>query len=558
MNRFFTSVALFFVGITAITSWESASLAASKKGVYQPSDFKIEGPEDDYPYMSDEEYTAFKKVAVKKSASRVPSTRLDFADPNVKFTSEYLNLQAKLIGGPVYDKNGQKTGNVETGVRDADGLAALIDKADDDAYYATLPNDAKFIVAALASMKPYRGFAFRARRLFDANNFVHAIAIAGLRFAATGINVFLPTPQWKAGFQYFTEPLPVKYQTLTAAELKELPKSSRERATSYIVDEYSFFNFVNFEVLPAVSKYSIRLQNLVKASENGDFKPFYFDNQLVISTANFVDDHDRILKIGGPELRLLLASTLASRSGLYASLAYSWTNLFQAFSGVAQNIGFQTVFNVDLTTAQARNKKLAQAGLFLLQSPKKMALAYDALKESVLQSDLAWKEIKASMSAANRVSDLQIAPLLDPRAFAPFTRSIDASVSTMVSLFEPNQDGKVQSAVVAGESVQVDLYKFFHGDTIPTDLKKFMPTSYVPGPKVFTSNSGSREGELAKAAGGPLRNYLEGSPATWDLNLYRVYFPSLKNERDVQNAARILTQAWGGWVIGMPMSAMVL
>jgi hypothetical protein len=535
------------VGLIASSGW-----AAKTKGMSasrSPSAFNLEAPADSYPYMSDEEFSKLKKNMPKKATDREPNAKTDFIDPAVKFTPQYLNLQSKLIGGPIYDpKTGQKTNQNEPGVTTPDQLAELIKNADNDALYDALPTDAKFIAAALATMKPYRGLAFRARPLFATSKLVHMYVISGMRLAATGINVFMPTPQWKAGFKYFSEPVAMKYRDLSRNELKMAPASPEDRVPTFISDELTFFHFVNFEVLPTMNKYAARLAKLVRASEQKGFKPFYFDNQLIVSTANFASDHDRILRIGEPELRTALASVLGARSGMYASLAYSWTGLFAAIEGMGRNVGFQTLFNVDLTTAKERNKQLAQKGLFLLQSPKKMGVAYADLKESARQMQLAWTTVKGdrSVSSAN-----QIAPLLDPRVLTPFDRQIDASLSNIISLFE-TQAGTLGSAVVQGEAVQVDLYKFFHGETIPKDLKAFMPTGYVGGPREFSDTP------LARTAGAPIRNYLEGSPEHWNLPVYQTYFPNIQSDQDVKNAARVLSQAWGGWVIGFPFSAMVL
>ncbi|CAN5431309.1 hypothetical protein BH10BDE1_BH10BDE1_05100 [soil metagenome] len=549
MNTFLKVGVVLSVGIIASTGWAAKGPMKNQMRSVNPASFNLESPEDGYRYMTDEQFTALKKSAPSKSLDRQPTAKTDFIDPSVKFTPQYLNLQAKLIGGPIYDvKTRQKTGQNEPGVKTADELALLIKAADDDAMYEQLPIDAKFIAASLATMKPYRGLAFRARPLFSTSKLVHAYMISGMRLAATGINVFMPTPQWKAGFKYFSEPSATKYRTLTADQLKSAPQNAEERTATFISDELTFFHFVNFEVLPTMNKYAMRLQALVETSEQKGFKPFYFDNQLVISTANFADDHDRLVRIAEPELRMALASVLGSRSGMYASLAYSWKGLFAAVEGMGRNVGFQTLFNVDLTTAKQRNKQLAQPGLFVLQSPKKMGRAYDDLKEAARQTQLAWDAVKGdhSVPAAN-----QIAPLLDPRVLTPFTRQIDAGVANVNSLFEV-RPGTLGSAVVQGEAVQVDLYKFFHGETIPKDLKAFMPTGYVAGPREFTDTP------LALTAGAPIRNYLEGSPEHWNIPVYQTYFPNVQSDQDVIKAARVLSQAWGGWVIGFPFAAMVL
>lgn len=563
---------IFILILTTVTTW--AAVGKSKKKTITPDMFKMEVPQDDYVYMSDDIFLKFKKTTLNTDKNRDPqAAKVDFVDPSIPFSADYLNYQAKLIGGSTYEATDSKrgldskrvTGQI-SGITTPDQLAALIDGATANTEYDKLSNDAKFIVASLATMKPYRGLAFRARPLFDKNNLVHSYMIFALRQSATGINIFMPTPQWKAGFDYIVEPLPVKYRDLTDQEKQQAPQKYNELASTYIDDEVTFFRYINYEVLPSLNLYIKRLKSLVEASEQSDFKPFYFDNRLVVSTAQYADRHDRFIKFGPAEVRLALASALYARSAIYASLSYSWTNLFKAMEGVARNYGFQAAFDVDMTTAEMRNKRLNQPGLFVLKNPGNMPKAYADLQESCRQTLLAWNWLKNRDNIAQNPQTSEIMNLIDPRVLVPMDRVVTSSLENITSLFDIKeadtkaQDrGRIKSAVVQGEAVPVNLYNFFHGQTIPQDLKKFMPTTYAQGPKQFKAGDAStRQGKLASIAGGPIRNYLQGSPNGWDVQLYQTYFPAIKSNDDVVKTARILSQAWGGWIIGIPFAAMVL
>lgn len=216
---------VFILILTTTTTW--ATVGKLKKKTVVQDMFKMEAPEDDYVYMSDEQFLSLKKTILNSEVNRYPqNANVDFVDESAQFSADYLNYQAKLIGGATYEATSTKAG-IETkrvtgkipGIDSAEQLSALIDSAYSSAVYDNLSNDAKFIVASLATMKPYRGLAFRARPLFDKNNLVHSYMILAFRQAATGTNVFLPTPQWKAGFNYVVEPLPTKYRNLKDKEM---------------------------------------------------------------------------------------------------------------------------------------------------------------------------------------------------------------------------------------------------------------------------------------------------------------------------------------------------
>ena len=98
----------------------------------------------------------------------------------------------------------------------------------------------------------------------------------------------------------------------------------------------------------------------------------------------------------------------------------------------------------------------------------------------------------------------------------------------------------VKTAMINGEPVEVDFEGFFSRP--PEDLKVFLPLNYDEGPSSKTDT----------ATGKTYRNYLQGSPIGWRVGEYQKYFPNVKDSGDIKDAARVMSQTWGGWAVSLP------
>lgn len=517
--------------------------AAPTPAKLAPSEITI--APDTYSYMTDEQYEAEKKAVknVKRSVAKI-----DNIDENVALSPEFRQIRDVMIGGKNHTlEKSALTLSIKPqaqGIQTADDLAKLIDDLDNDDYFSvrtasgaiqktakTLPEDAQFLAALLVGMKPFRAITVRAKPLIEDYKFLHAMVLTSLRMTSSGINVFLPTPQWQAGFKYITEP----YAGLT--EKNFIPSDEHFRA------------FIAKEVIPVNQRTIARLAAL-------DFKkPIFFDNKIAYATANFVADGDRFIQLGEAERRTVLSSAFLTQSALYSTISYSWKGLFGALQNTMTRVyGFEQVFDVEGATAKRRTEIIRQQRSTLFRKEDRVAKeympsAYKSLREGLRQTELAWEQIQKDSSGSVAASNL-----FDPQAFMPFARLMNTGVDNLKRAVGGQP---IVSAVVQGEVIRFDMAKFFGGETSPESLLDFLPVRFEEGCKKFVP-SGRCVSPAAKASKIEYRNYSEGSPIGWKLDTYQKYFPDMKNQKDVQTAARILSQSWGGWIIGIPLAGMVL
>jgi hypothetical protein len=528
--------------MTILTIMVAASFSAWAKQSAGKLDVTTEmpPPTDEYHYMSDAEYIQLKKTFKELGKARKIAD-VDALNEEQIFSPEFKNIRNELIGGPKYDlaKNGEKTADSFPGLSTADELAGFIDGL--EKKYYMLPADAQYVAAPLIALKPYRGITVRLRPLFKDGPFAngqlrgapvtHAALVTAIRLAGAGVNVFTPTPQWKAGFAFFTEPYKgMKADVRTEGELK-----------TFVRDE-ALAALRNFRKMVAAIKSGPR-EKIDSGSEAAwQVKtPFYFDNKIMLSNANFVAEKDRFLLVGEAERRSLLSGIMLTQSALESVMGYSWSGLISSWDSLAGIYGFQQTFNVSGATAADRKRVLQKFNgkLFYMNDEKTgkawMSSALKNLKEGVHEARLSWLAVNEYDHSGS------VNMFFDPRVFSPFGRMINTGFENMEAMITGSG---VKSAVVSGQVVDVNLTKFFTEP--PRNLLDFLPIGFEPG-----------DAELFKD-GKKYRNYIVGSPKKWKVDVYQKYCPSVHTDEEVKGAARILSQAWGGWVIGLPLAGMVL
>lgn len=511
-----------FIAISTV-----AVTANATKPKAQPEAAFLPPPPAPHAFMSEEDYS--KKLKEVRSATRRVAD-IDNVDEASALSDELKNIRAEIIGGDVWAK-GQKTGQVKKGIQTAEEIPALIESL--EKKYDTLPMDAKLAAAQIIAIKPYRSVVYRARKLIDDAEYTKALVITALRATASGQNVFFPTEQWKAGFDYLTTP-------------------SANMGTD-INNEGQLQEFIRTEVLPAVQTLETRVRAMRFTT------PVYFDNKMAYSTANFFSDDDRFALIGETERNTALAGLNFSISSIHYGLAYNWNGMFETADKMARVYGFRNGLSavlpgdfVEGATAEKRNAVLKRnKSLFVLREGGAAwtTAAYPYFKEGVRFARLSWDAAKKDGSSNNNLN-----MLLDPRGVLPFTRQGDTALKNVENLTVGNgpTDAVFTSAVIGNESVKVNVYALFNKP--PEDMKAFLPIDYQGGDRVIASEFARDKGGALK---GGYRNYKFGSPAKWctdacvgangkEVNSYGTYFPGVKTPEEVRDAARILSQTWGG------------
>jgi hypothetical protein len=453
-------------------------------------------------------------------------------------SDSFKTLRNRIIGGPTI-VNGKEVEPGFAGVKSADDLQAVLKDLNDDSFYAKLSPDAQFAAAQMAPLLAFRGFFNRTIELITPTPVAHMATVAALRALGSGVVVYFPTAQWQAGIEYLTVP---------SNDMGPLIKT-----------EDDVHAFLEQTLIPAVVKMKDRLDALSFSA-----KPVYFDNKVFYGSANFFSDRDQYVRIGEAERRAVLANAYYALSGLESLNAYYLKGLFKTVDVISDDYGYHSYFsfNPEATTAKKRvaevRKVAASDGFLSLRDGGKawMLAAYNSLTGAVVNNALSYRELREHQNDTETNGNL-----MDPRSFAAGSRMIGSGLGNLRYIVTGNgKAGRVQSAVVSNEGRVVSLQKFYENP--PTSL-----TNLMPQPNLKTGQTGFDESAYdqtktvtidGKETSRTWHNFLSGRPNAWPLAEYQKVFPDIQTNEDVPNTARIMSQSWGGWLLGVPMSALVL
>jgi hypothetical protein len=487
---------------------------------------------------------AFEKTLahVKEIAKRdVAQATLDNRDESVVLSEQYRNIRNSLIGGDIFEGGKKKkTSPGATNSQHIVDLLADLEKGFKAGKY-TSP-DARVLAAQLLMLKPYQGFVYRARNIFDTSEgkarAAHAAAITMLRIAAAGVDTYFPTDQWKAGFDYTIEPFYVQQN-------RNCDTTKGWSSSCDIHNGETLQVWMRRELLP-------QLEQLGKVLHEVRFeKPVYWDNQILYGTANFTSSRDRLLRLGEPERYLMMSAVQAAISSVYGMSAFSFDGFFESIDDISKVYGFQQVFNSDGATARERFGAITKHdNLFKFKKNDPMAKkymnnSYAYLKTSLQNAHFAWKLLEGRENNKDMQDNL-----IDPRAVAPFARILNTGFSNAFGIAGLDKasgkevaDGEVVSAVVNGEKVIVHLKEFYNNP--PDSLQDFMPNNFEGGSR--------KKSKPIKGTNVEYRNYDYGRPAQWQYGVYSKYFEGVQGPNDVKRIARVLSQSWGGFLLGVPI-----
>ena len=430
------------------------------------------------------------------------------SEPGRKLASNSKDLNERSLSEEFKKFRDEKILKIKT----PEQLDALIAEVDRD--YDTYSEDKKIVAIGISALKPVRGFLYRARPFVEKTSALHSAVLSEVRKNFSLIHTLLPAPQWTALLIFAAEPSSPtvnRFQTEIDVQL-----------------------YLAKEVYPALQTVSERLKKLSLA------EPVAIDNQIFFGQGSFASDLDRYHSFSDAERCAILSQVHQTMASVSFLLAYHWTDLLNVYSSLSTLYGidgFKGVFThkVDGAPARERIAVINQYPNFLILRGNKhgeeaMKLSLYHLGESIFYANDVWTKLKGR--AADYQSYLDPASMNDkvhqaPLIFASWNQIL-AGPATMTSQ-------------ITNETVKMDLPLFFNSP--PKDLKKFLPTGFVDLPKTYD-----------KVVGGvkmTFRNYTEGSPAKWNLDTYRTYFPKgISTDTDVTKAARVLNQSWGGDLIG--------
>ena len=337
------------------------------------------------------------------------------------------------------------------------------------------------------------------------------------------MKIFLPTAQWNAAFDYITQPFLQNGQVIA-----QFPKGSEIHVQA----------FVRNTIIPMLRTSALRLEKL----DLGDDQVVW-DNKLLYGPGSFPSAMDRYSLIGEVEKQTSLTYIYGSLSELAYQSAYSQEGALKMNQQIGKLYGWDSFLSqVDgVPTSKKvkiiRDSKFNKWGRLYEDGQKWLNSSWGFLARSVEHGDLAWSAMKS-----RPVSEIYFA---DNSYALPFQRPINLRLDNLKKMLE---GPTMIRSFITEETTTVNLKDFYLNP--PTDLKDLYATEFEEGSEMnsisFKTTAGIKNSSY--------RNYFRGRPMNWKIELYKKYFPQLKNGADLQNTARILSQGWGSSTVAMPLA----
>ncbi|HEX4924057.1 MAG TPA: hypothetical protein VFV50_08225 [Bdellovibrionales bacterium] len=448
--------------------------------------------------------------------------------------------------------------------------------------------DAKYFAAQAALIRPLRSVIYRLRHLFEntGGKITHSMSVTTVRNLAAFVSVYLPSSQWKAGFDYVTAPFENgvdEYTTLNHNGQKLTYKTYTNYQFKTVAEVQKF---VFFELNPRVKAAIRRIADVMDKA--GDPKsPFVWDNALLYPSATFkykdgangglLDNPERFHVHGKAEVGLVLSALYASvhRGAMFC--AYKQEDLFAIVKKMGTLQGIDAWFNGadgelgvskwdrvaiikegnnvkfpeflvlwDGKYDQGRNSrqhKIAADDVFGKKAAGNpgwgkflMNEALGALRGAVAAHVNVWAVVREAQTGNVRDN---VSTIINPLVLQAGTVHTDMQMKALSEMLK----GPYQAfSTITGERVTINVPEMF---TSPSeDLKLLMPTaqkSVAQHPDVIS------EGKPLK-----WRNYYAGQAGTWNMVEWSKYVQP--EQGNMADALRILRQAWGGDMVAGPMA----
>lgn len=374
--------------------------------------------------------------------------------------------------------------------------------------------DVKVIANLILPMKVWRAAVWRGSAILERVRITQNAALIGLRSGAAAQAILLPTEQWKAVQDFLVKP---------AADLLQWNS----------VDDFQAWQVA--ELAPVLE----RMVAALKALEP-QVSEIVFDNRILYGPASFQDDLDRFRVLGRPEILGMIAMAEAGLQGIHASSAFRGNELPELSERVYKAIGLDGVFLgvLDGFSSMQRTSILREsrfANLFQLkpEGRERLRSSFAHFKEAIHYTRLAYDALKARPNQSQQ--------LVQAAALLPFDVGTELALKNLEAMVQG--PASIRS-IVTGEVVTVNLPAFFENP--PSDLKALLPRAWIDKPEMLSANGKS------------YRNPDFGQATDWNLSAFKPYFPSVNSAADLKTAARVLSQAWAGNTVALPLLAVLM
>lgn len=501
-------VAALFVGAVQVEAKSSASeyyQQLVKKAPYESS-WKTH-----FPQVSQKTQESMAKVMDTQESQRKVASELDkeffekqMSEPMKKFRDAFLQVNTP------------------------EELEALLVQAEKN--YNNYPKDLKFIVAQVLPLRALRGLVWRLIPTVKKTKAAHSILLTQIKNFGVNIDLLLPTPQWKAGFAYLTQPF---------VENGEAPFIRKGLIVEQfaIGSEVDIQSYIRYAIIPALRTAAARLEIIDVSSSL-----YVWDNKFLYGSGSFPSVIDRYALFGEAERHVALSNIYLALSELNFQSGYSAQGALELSQDMARIYGFDGFFSkIDGVPAKKRielirKSKFTNYGLLFQDGAQWTTDALDFLSRGIEHGELAWKVLQK-----RPISEMY---MMNNSYGLAFQRPVTYRFNNLKRLTE----GPVKvHSFITDEAVTVNLKEYYTNP--PKDLKQLYATQFEGGSEMLKMTL--TEGKEAKDK--EYRNYLHGRAAGWNLNLYRPYFPEIKSNEDLKRTARVLTQGWGTFALAMPL-----
>lgn len=410
--------------------------------------------------------------------------------------------------------------------KDADALEAELKRIDKD--FKNLDPHAKYFAAQMLIMKDMRGIVWRLRPIVESgpnsSKATHSLVVSLLRTTRSGLEGYLPTDQWRAGFDYVT-----------------IPSKEQSPKTDQFQTVHDFQNWLAETQGRRIAAAASVVAEVLRQA-NAD-TVYAWDNQLSFGKGTFEDGLARYEGHGQAEMRATYAYMMFSLHNLYVACAYNMDKMaaVQASMGRLYGIdGFLPGRNLGVTYEDRVGvlNEYRNDGFFAIDE-----------KHGREYMGKAYGYLKASSDAADQVYKLtqkgnEVGFALNPLVFRPEQAP---TLKGGLEKFRAMVAGPTQlRSRLTGKTVDLDLPAFYTNP--PASLLKLLPDDFEKGGRPVTAKNA--KGETLQ-----WRDYLIGAPKSWDNTEWAKYVPSAANKEKgyMAEANQILRTSIGSNYFWTPM-----
>ncbi|MEQ1877574.1 MAG: hypothetical protein ABL958_13095 [Bdellovibrionia bacterium] len=486
-------------------------------------------------------------------------------------SSDGADLESEIVKHPKYKAFRDEI----LAIQNAAGFDAFIKKTEADLQgidtaYATNKSVAnqevayQFFAAQLVPIACMRGITFRVIPLAEKSKLIQSRLVTMMLSTATNLDIYAPTKQWTAAFDYFTQPYDGIIMFNEGVDLQDHLALNCAPMLVKSIERIKRLNFSNPIVFDRKMFYGDRSFN--PKDQNGAQKMV---TDYPAGKTAFPDGLDRYKRLGEGEQHFSLAMKYQALSFVHFFRAYRVKDLFRAATtlGFLYGIdrGLPGISDINGVTMQEKRNALFKFPTLYTSYPDAATWtkkSLDMLSLSVDQLEAAWVHLQKQPDNETFV--------LNPGFFRGSVRNIGKNVAYWKAMVKGEAE---LSSRFTGEVVRVNLPSFYNYP--PADLKKFLPYDYrdendkdangkqitrtdpIPaGMKIFEvvhGKPGTAPQIKQTAKRETFRNYRFGEPERWDGSVWQQILPGLTSPEDVGRRVRVISQSWGGNLIQLPL-----